>query len=102
MHERVSSPPDIDECALDAGLCAPHGSCTNLEGSFTCSCPPGYSPAPPGQRGCLGAGGEGSGGGFRGSLGGRFGVPEACLKVGGVPGGVKGVPERFWGSLGGF
>ncbi|KAM9599666.1 latent-transforming growth factor beta-binding protein 3 [Morphnus guianensis] len=42
---------DIDECALDAGLCAPHGACTNLEGSFACLCPPGFSPSPD-RRSC--------------------------------------------------
>ncbi|XP_041270680.1 latent-transforming growth factor beta-binding protein 3-like, partial [Onychostruthus taczanowskii] len=43
---------DIDECALEPGLCPPPGTCTNLEGSFSCRCPPGLAPSPDGRR-CL-------------------------------------------------
>ena len=32
---------DIDECATDNGGC--EHTCTNMEGSFGCSCPAGYS-----------------------------------------------------------
>lgn len=33
---------DINECVLDPGKCAP-GTCQNLDGSYRCICPPGYS-----------------------------------------------------------
>lgn len=33
---------DINECALDPKKCAP-GTCQNLDGSYRCICPPGYS-----------------------------------------------------------
>ncbi|XP_035710508.1 fibrillin-2 isoform X2 [Folsomia candida] len=32
---------DIDECAMNPGICLGGGTCVNTEGSFTCSCPPG-------------------------------------------------------------
>jgi len=34
---------DIDECAVNNGGCATKSVCTNSAGSFTCSCPPGYT-----------------------------------------------------------
>lgn len=33
---------DINECLLEPGKCAP-GTCQNLDGSYRCICPPGYS-----------------------------------------------------------
>jgi len=38
---------DHDECSTTPGLCGPHATCTNTEGSFTCSCLFGYSGHPP-------------------------------------------------------
>ncbi|XP_060041921.1 latent-transforming growth factor beta-binding protein 4 isoform X2 [Erinaceus europaeus] len=32
---------DVDECSSEAS-CGPHGQCTNTEGSYRCSCAPGY------------------------------------------------------------
>ncbi|XP_070243779.1 latent-transforming growth factor beta-binding protein 4 isoform X1 [Bos mutus] len=40
---------DVDECSSGAS-CGPHGHCTNTEGSFHCSCEPGYR-APVGRPG---------------------------------------------------
>ncbi|XP_065782202.1 latent-transforming growth factor beta-binding protein 4 isoform X1 [Muntiacus reevesi] len=40
---------DVDECSSGAS-CGPHGHCTNTEGSFHCSCEPGYR-APAGRPG---------------------------------------------------
>ena len=34
---------DVDECALDRGLCGPHGQCVNKWWSFTCKCNAGYA-----------------------------------------------------------
>ncbi|XP_078678345.1 uncharacterized protein LOC144914402, partial [Branchiostoma floridae x Branchiostoma belcheri] len=34
---------DADECADGSHNCAPHATCTNTPGSFTCGCKPGYS-----------------------------------------------------------
>ena len=42
---------DIDECDLDNGGC--DQICTNAEGSFKCSCEPGYALAP-NNRSCEG------------------------------------------------
>uniref|UniRef100_A0A7N4NQ99 Latent transforming growth factor beta binding protein 4 n=1 Tax=Sarcophilus harrisii TaxID=9305 RepID=A0A7N4NQ99_SARHA len=39
---------DVDECSSGAP-CGPHGHCTNTDGSFHCSCEPGYR-LPPGGR----------------------------------------------------
>lgn len=33
---------DIDECEEDRP-CDPNAECTNVQGSFSCSCPPGFS-----------------------------------------------------------
>lgn len=33
---------DINECVLEPRKCAP-GTCQNLDGSYRCICPPGYS-----------------------------------------------------------
>ena len=35
--------PDIDECEDDFNNCDENAQCTNTEGSFTCSCYPGYA-----------------------------------------------------------
>jgi hypothetical protein len=48
---------DVDECRLAEGRagppCGQHGDCTNLPGTFTCSCHPGQGPGhpPPPHRG---------------------------------------------------
>ena len=34
---------DINECVIDEDNCHGNASCTNTEGSFTCSCNPGYT-----------------------------------------------------------
>ena len=34
---------DINECATNNGGCGAGGSCTNTEGSFTCTCQLGYT-----------------------------------------------------------
>ena len=34
---------DIDEYVFDEDNCHGNASCTNTEGSFTCSCNPGYT-----------------------------------------------------------
>lgn len=56
---------DVDECSLAAvtGLqaCQDDALCGNTPGSFTCSCPTGYTMAQNGQS-CVGEG-SGSGGG---------------------------------------
>lgn len=45
------SPADVNEC-LTPGVCA-HGTCLNLEGSFRCSCEPGYEVTSD-EKGCQG------------------------------------------------
>ena len=34
---------DIDECATNNGGCIAEANCTNTEGNFVCTCPPGYT-----------------------------------------------------------
>lgn len=34
---------DVDECSSNNGGCHEHATCDNTEGSFTCTCQPGYS-----------------------------------------------------------
>lgn len=34
---------DVNECGSNTALCAPHGTCVDLPGSYTCDCPKGYS-----------------------------------------------------------
>ena len=34
---------DIDECSLDSDKCYANSECTNTEGSYSCTCKPGYS-----------------------------------------------------------
>ena len=34
---------DIDECESEEDNCHVNAQCTNTEGSFTCSCKPGYT-----------------------------------------------------------
>ena len=34
---------DIDECTMGTDNCAPEATCTNTEGSFTCTCNQGYT-----------------------------------------------------------
>ena len=36
-------PLDIDECATSVDTCDTNANCTNIGGSFTCACNPGYS-----------------------------------------------------------
>lgn len=50
------APTDVDECSSGAP-CGLHGHCTNTEGSFRCSCAPGYR-VPSGLPGPC-AGGQG-------------------------------------------
>ena len=33
---------DIDECAAEVDVCGSHGSCMNIEGSYTCNCEAGF------------------------------------------------------------
>ncbi|XP_063065893.1 adhesion G protein-coupled receptor E1-like [Engraulis encrasicolus] len=33
---------DVDECKENAGICGPNSTCTNLNGSYTCSCVEGF------------------------------------------------------------
>ena len=33
----------MDECAIDSDDCVDGATCINTAGSFTCSCPPGFS-----------------------------------------------------------
>ena len=37
-HEEI----DIDECAAQVDVCGSHGSCTNIEGTYTCNCEAGF------------------------------------------------------------
>src|SRR5699024_2304922 len=37
---------DVDECHEVPGTCPPPGRCTNVMGSFVCSCPNGYELSP--------------------------------------------------------
>ena len=34
---------DVDECEVDSNNCHEKSQCTNTEGSFACSCYPGYT-----------------------------------------------------------
>ena len=34
---------DYDECACELSSCEPHALCTNTNGSFTCTCKPGWN-----------------------------------------------------------
>lgn len=43
---------DVNEC-LEGDFCFPHGECLNTDGSFACTCAPGYRPGPRGAS-CLG------------------------------------------------
>lgn len=43
---------DVNEC-LEGDFCFPHGECLNTDGSFACTCAPGYRPGPRGSS-CLG------------------------------------------------
>ena len=36
-------PADIDECVNGNNTCALNATCTNTEGSYNCSCNPGYT-----------------------------------------------------------
>ena len=36
-------PTDIDECEAGTDGCHDNADCTNTDGSYTCSCSPGYS-----------------------------------------------------------
>ena len=43
---------DVDECALGTDDCGANSFCNNTEGSFTCTCDPGYTGIP--TDGCTG------------------------------------------------
>jgi len=45
VHKRSwpDNAPDIDECATNNGGCSSEASCSNTEGSFTCTCQSGYT-----------------------------------------------------------
>ena len=34
---------DIDECEVIADICGIAGTCTNVGGSYQCTCPPGHT-----------------------------------------------------------
>ena len=34
---------DIDECALGVDACSDDATCTDIEGSYVCTCHPGYT-----------------------------------------------------------
>ena len=42
-YATVYVPLDINECAMGTDNCAPEATCTNTEGSFTCTCNHGYT-----------------------------------------------------------
>lgn len=48
----VSHTLDVNEC-LEGDFCFPHGECLNTDGSYACTCAPGYRPGPRGAS-CLG------------------------------------------------
>ena len=35
--------PDIDECAVNRGNCSELANCTNIPGSYSCTCITGYT-----------------------------------------------------------
>ena len=39
----LSTPSDIDECFTDTDTCHVNATCSNTDGSFTCSCQIGYT-----------------------------------------------------------
>ena len=41
--EAVCNPTDVDECARGTHNCDSNANCTNTEGSFFCTCNPGYT-----------------------------------------------------------
>ncbi|KAM6168068.1 adhesion G protein-coupled receptor E1 [Erethizon dorsatum] len=41
---------DMDECSQDPSLCGPHSVCTNVLGSYSCGCSPGFRPNPEGSE----------------------------------------------------
>ena len=43
FHKVYSVMADIDECAIGSDLCATYAECTNLIGSYECTCIVGYS-----------------------------------------------------------
>jgi len=43
IGEYVCDGADINECATDNAGCLAEAICTNSVGSFSCSCPPGYT-----------------------------------------------------------
>jgi len=38
VYNHVTLFPDVDECLI-TDICGPHGICTNLNGSYECTCP---------------------------------------------------------------
>ena len=43
MNVLLAMHADINECDNDDDNCSENANCTNTEGSFTCSCNPGYT-----------------------------------------------------------
>jgi len=43
LPKLICNDTDINECATNNGGCGAGGSCTNTEGSFTCTCQSGYT-----------------------------------------------------------
>lgn len=52
LETYISRTLDVNEC-LEGDFCFPHGECLNTDGSFACTCAPGYRPGPRGAS-CLG------------------------------------------------
>ena len=42
-HIIMHAGPDVDECAMGIDNCDSNAECMNTEGSFNCTCNPGYT-----------------------------------------------------------